>query len=269
MPTALPSDVVQLIDTFFPSGVPGNLQVNLASSTNLSAIVGIAELVPAHLITLKGNDLAAYICSTEAIRTELAILRERSAASSGPGPTYFSTLRPLSDFGNLSPVQIIRDSLKRCPDSIPSPGTSELPFFRKAELREALQLEISDVAQALADREWKAATVLGGAALEALLFWAIKGMANELAALADKSKDPIDKWELQKFIEVARKLGLIEEKTRKLADLARDARNLVHPGAVLTERRACDKASSLTVAAAVEAVARDIAVFCEKHGRQL
>ena len=62
--------------------------------------------------------------------------------------------------------------------------------------------------------------------------------------------------ELRRFIDVARKLGLIEEKSRKLADLARDARNLVHPGAVLTERRDCDKASSQTVAAAIEAVVR-------------
>ena len=51
--------------------------------------------------------------------------------------------------------------------------TTELVFIPDAGLREGLRLDISTANQALANGEWKAATVLAGSVVEALLLWAV------------------------------------------------------------------------------------------------
>ena len=244
------------------------LRLEPASQAKVTSILGLADLVPPQLLVIKGRDLAGYICSISTIRAELALLHglyERGGGS----VSMFPHLKPLSDFDNLSPIQIIRNSLAKCPDAIPAVGTAGLPFFSDQFLREALRNEIAAVEQSLVDREWKAATVLGGAALEAILFWSIKAMPTELASLPNKPSDRVEDWKLRQMIDVARQLGLIEESTKKLAELARDTRNLVHPGQVLKSRADCDKATSQTVAAAIEAVVRDIASFSYQHAREL
>jgi hypothetical protein len=237
----------------------------------LMTLAKMISHVPEELLNLQGSELEQYVFSVSAIETTLSMYRERMAlpARDRTGPLSDVELTGLEYFARQSPVRLLRLLFAKAPDFVPSPGTSELPFFSDKRMREALHREISDVAQSIADREWKAATVLGGATLEAILFWSIQGMQTELAAMPDKPKEPIAEWELRRFIDVARKLGLIEENTKKLAHLARDARNLVHSGAVLRERRDCDKASSHTVAAAIEAVVRDISELCRKQIRKL
>ena len=126
------------------------------------------------------------------LRTNLGIVQGRTIAAGYI--TAHPFLNPISSFGNRSPVQIIRDSMAKCPDEIPIQGTADLPFLHNVALRDALRIEISTVEQALSNREWKAATVLGGAALEGILFWTIKGMHNELVTLQDKPKEPIEQW---------------------------------------------------------------------------
>jgi hypothetical protein len=237
----------------------------------LMTVAKMISRVPEELLRFQGSELQAYVFSVNEIETSMALYRERMAlpARDRMGPLADIELTGLEYFARQNPIRILRNLFASAPDSIPSPGTSELPFFSDERMREALHRELSDVAQSIADREWKAATVLGGAALEAILFWSIQGMQTELAALKDKPKEPIEAWELRKFVDVARKLGLIEENTKKLAHLARDARNLIHPGAVLKERRDCDKGTSYTVTAAIEAVVRDLSAFCRNHNRKL
>ncbi|MBZ5624940.1 MAG: hypothetical protein LAQ69_40490 [Acidobacteriia bacterium] len=267
MAITLPSEIVAEIDRLYPWAVNGpssdTLVVGEIDCANLGAIVELVDRVPEHLLNMSGPELFRYIRSLAAIRDAVHSFRNMSPQGR---LQIGSTLKA---FNGDSPVFTLRHSLAKCPDSVPSPTTSELPFFSDPALREALRNDLSDIERSLIDREWKAATVLGGAALEAILFWSLKGMPAEIAALQTKPTGPIDGWKLEKFIDVAQGLGLVDPQTRKLADLARDARNLIHPAKVLRSRRDCDKASSLTVAGAIEAVVRDVAAFCRKHNRSL
>lgn len=271
MLSTLPSDVVRAIDKMFPwaasGAVPGGgLKLHHAECACLGAIAELAGSIPDYLLTLQGDDFAAYLCSISAIRD--AVESYRGSTRWNDGLTSLP-MQSLAAFGNAHPICFLRSQLNKCPDTVPAPLTSQLPFFGDAILGSTLRGEVSDVEQSLVNREWRAATVLGGATLEAILFWSIKGMSVEVTGLGSKPSGQLEDWKLRQMIEVARQLGIIEEPTKKLAELARDVRNLVHPGQVLKSRSDCDKATSQTVAAAIEAVVRDITKFCEKHNRHL
>jgi hypothetical protein len=83
--------------------------------------------------------------------------------------------------------------------------------------------------------EWKAATVLSGAAIEALLHWrlsepspvrpAIDASVVTLAAagtMSKPSKPDLDWWVLHHFIEVAAHFNLIKAHTARSAREAKD-----------------------------------------------
>jgi hypothetical protein len=110
--------------------------------------------------------------------------------------------------------------------------------------------------RALNNNEWKAATVLGGATIEALLHWRLgqpKPTPAEIATAVSnlRTKNPkfraprsLDDWDLGHFIPVAEELKLNKPSTAKAADLARDLRNLIHPGAGVRKNALCDKATA-------------------------
>ena len=65
-------------------------------------------------------------------------------------------------------------------------------------------------------------------------------------------------WGLHQFVEVAGKLALIDPDTAKQTRLAKDFRNLIHPGRSIRKQRACDRGTALATTAAVELVSRDL-----------
>jgi hypothetical protein len=73
---------------------------------------------------------------------------------------------PPKYINDKSPVAIVRDVLSKCPDQSPSPATSELAFVTDDALRESIRLDVSTATSALHNSEWKASTVLAGAAVE-------------------------------------------------------------------------------------------------------
>ena len=125
----------------------------------------------------------------------------------------------------------------------------------------------------LAEGQWKGATVLAGSAIEALLLWAIQDqeqnklgtIAAALAALVPKplgknpGSDPEGEgWHLHQFVEVAAYLKVIQANTATLVRLAKDFRNLIHPGRAKRLNQKCEIDTALGALAAVEAVARDL-----------
>jgi hypothetical protein len=119
-------------------------------------------------------------------------------------------------------------------------------------------MDLSTATSALHNSEWKASTVLAGAVVEALLLWAIQREPNGFVAIELAPKKPIERWDLAELITVAHELNLIDAATRKQADLARDFRNLIHPGRAQRTGPACDRGTALTALAAVELVVRDL-----------
>jgi hypothetical protein len=117
--------------------------------------------------------------------------------------------------------------------------------------------------------------VLAGALVEALLLWAIqqkspadvqKAWSAALAAGRLQKSPPSDllNWGLHEFVEVAEQLTVIETDTAKEARLAKDFRNLIHPGRSIRLEQICDRGTALMTNAAVEHVARDLG--CAEEG---
>lgn len=152
---------------------------------------------------------------------------------------------------------MIREALAKCPDQAPSLPTAELAFIKDTVLRDSIRLDVSTATSALHNVEWKAATVLAGAAAEALLLWAIQEAPN-LSTLATKPKGAPEDWGLGDYVKAATSLGLIKTATSEQATLAKDFRNLIHPGRAQRLGEVCDRATALTALAAVELIVRDL-----------
>src|SRR6516162_3494629 len=154
--------------------------------------------------------------------------------------------------------------LELLPDEQIPAATAGLLFIRDAQLRESIRGDIAFANQAVSGGEWKAATVLAGAAAEALLLWAITekksptDIENARAAVIPSAPTDPNRWDLDAYIKVARHLALIETETERLADLAREFRNLIHPGRSARLAKVCDRGTALSALAAVELIVRDL-----------
>jgi len=171
----------------------------------------------------------------------------------------------------LSPVGIIRMAFASCPDDITPHQAADLAFMKDAETRSGLLRDLMTTRSALRHEEWKAATVIAASIVEALLLWGIKqktGVDVEHACqsclakgklLKHPDSDPL-RWNLNEYIEVTAELGMIEEATSVQAGLAKDFRNLIHPGRSLKKQQVCDRGTALAANAAAELVMRDLQV---------
>jgi hypothetical protein len=77
-------------------------------------------------------------------------------------------------------------------------------------------------------------------------------------ALQQKPCADLERWNLHEYIEVAEALGVITPDTATQARLAKDFRNLIHPGRAARLGQTCDRGTALSAVAAVEHVVRDL-----------
>lgn len=270
MARIVPSQAREFLERMFPFAItqrPGNDQpLNVGHSAMAAGLVDLIDQIPEELITLEGNDYATFITSLAAIRDSLALWR------SGSGHGFNWTLTRVTGLPHLSPVTLIRTCLLKCPDEAPAPGTTQLAFVTDHELRDSIRLDISAADANLRNGEWKGATVLAGAAVEALLVWAIQdyeghnpgSRAAAVGALLTahtitKTPDPNpERWDLHEYTEVAAHLQLIKPETAAQVRQARNFRNLIHPGRAARLGQTCDRGTALAAIAAVELVVRDL-----------
>jgi hypothetical protein len=226
-------------------------------SSRLRGIINILKDVPSELINLPPAHYADLVLGTSTIEETLETWISRGSVGHMP------------HVKGRDAVTVIRHALSLCPDEYPSPSTTEFLFIKDDELREGIRRDVGATYRALNNNEWKAATVLGGAVIEALLHWRLtqpKPTATEISTAvsnlkaATKFNAPRDQddWVLSHFISVAEALTLIKPNTAKAADLARDFRNLIHPGAAVRKNQLCDKATAHSAIAALEHVIRDL-----------
>lgn len=128
-----------------------------------------------------------------------------------------------------------------------------------------MRLDVSPSESALNNGEWKAATVLAGSAMQALLLWSVKRNGDSdrqsrlQAAKADlKLSGGPDGWNLDNYINVASRLGDIPEQTATQARLAKDFRNLIHPGREVRNRMRCDRGTAHSAFGALHLVISDL-----------
>lgn len=246
MARVVPSQIIDLIDQTHATFQSSRLSVSHHSVAALTAIVHLIEKLPSELLTISGTDYSDLVCGVEAIRNAVAFWQYKGNAQVG-----------ITDIRGENILQILRNALKKCPDQIPSPMTTELVFITDVALRDSIRLDISTATNSLHNGEWKAATVLAGSAAEALLLWAIQ-KSPDLSTMKQRPKGLPEKWDLADYITVAMSLGLIKENTEKLTDIAKKFRNLIHPGRAQRLAEVCDRATALTALAAAESIVRDL-----------
>jgi hypothetical protein len=244
------------VSTSFP-------QVNGDAVPLISALVSLVEAVPHNLLVLTPGQYAELTAST----AFLLALPERFQASRA------SHVAPMNMTGfDHNPIAMVRAAMAACPDEAAGTDTVPLAFIADDALRESIRLDLSAANQNLANGEWKGATVLGGAAIEALLLWALyeheqqnpgarQAAVSALRVNSTFTRNPpgnLDEWGLSQYIEVAASLGIIEPESAIQARQAKDFRNLIHPGKAQREAQKCDRGTALSALAAVELVVRDL-----------
>jgi hypothetical protein len=233
MAQVMPTQVVRTIDQLFPNAakVTQGGMLQLGHSPQLRSILNLLNKVPDELLTLSPAEYSQLVVAETMIDDMLAFWKARG------------------DIGSIAPIDgydaitVIRRLLVKCPDEFsPAPDT-ELLFIDDLALRDNIRRDLGAVNRALSSAEWKAATVLAGATIEALLHWRLHlpvpgaaAIQKAVAALMKSGKfrkkpnDDMEWWTLHHFIEVAEQLKLIEPDTANAARLAQNFRNLIHPG---------------------------------------
>jgi hypothetical protein len=253
MPAVVPSQIVDLIDAAFPFAKEDReLHINDPHLGTVSAIVRLVDEIPNELITISGAEYNQFVSAVEAIRSTEQMWRSHGRIEMHAGVRLGSNVRAL------------RICLTRLPDQAIPPSVGALAFITDAALRESIRADMAAADQALHNGGWKAATVLAGAAIEALLLWAIsrKSAADRqtaIAALAQKPKgnDP-NGWTLQNYVDLAEHFGMIGGNTVTQVRLAQAYRNFIHPGKAQRTGEQCDRNTAMTGIAALGRVVNSL-----------
>jgi hypothetical protein len=163
MPRVVPSQVVAAIGQLFPHvHAGGDFNLFQVNRPEVLALFDLIDRIPPELMPLDTHDFVQLVIGLNYLRGAITHWATHDLAFG----------RVLG--GDRTVIYDIRDILARCPDEAPNPATAELLFISDLALREGLRIDISTANQALANGEWKAATVLAGSVVEALLLWALQ-----------------------------------------------------------------------------------------------
>ena len=117
-----------------------------------------------------------------------------------------------------------------------TPVTEERTFSYVSDpaLRAILSRDYGDVQRSYIAGSWKAAIILAGGAMEAILLDRVKNVesAARAASSAPKVAD-LNRWDLADLIKVAVEISIVGSGIDKLSHSVREYRNLVHPGVEL------------------------------------
>jgi hypothetical protein len=245
MPSVSPRQIIEAINVMFGPPVNELEPVRHYKQSEVRTLLGLLDQLPSAMITLPFYKYLEF----ERARAALATILPRwnvGDTTLGPG------------VGGKNPVAILAHLLAECANELPPPEP-EFPFISDEDTR----LGIEDRTRAawidFNAREWLGATTSAAVALEAVLLWEIKRLRN--SAIEDASKKPEknpDNMVLADLIEEACNQGAISDGAAKQAHLARDARNLIHPGKVARSGTACDKATALAAFAGLYRVASEL-----------
>jgi hypothetical protein len=217
----------------------------------------LIDRLPSHLITLEGDSFIDFTTAVETLRfcTQKAV-------------NYDLVQRQLMlpSYRDVNVVHIIHRELVKCPDELPPEDIAGLDFIEDLGQRSDLRLDIARIRDSFIRGDWKSATVLAGAAIEALLLWKIIREGHEIwKAAAEKAKiskwvkdgkDP-NHWELEDYLKVAKEARFIGDATATQCRLAQGFRNLIHPGREQRLQMRCDRATALSAEAGLEHVIRE------------
>jgi hypothetical protein len=243
MPAVLPSHIITAIDTMFgPQRNELDVRaVRVNYKTEVYALLALLDAVPTALIDLNAQDYLEYTRCRGVLATTLALWN-------------VGGVQPAPQVNSRDVIERVRQLMAKCHDELP-PSEPELPFIADDDVRLGIEDRIRAAWTDFNAREWMGATVLAGHVVEALLLWAInhKGGSQNLKKTATQ-------LHLHDLIEEAAQRKFITPQAKLAADLAKDARNLIHPGRASRSGTETSKATALAALAAVYRIADDLRV---------
>jgi hypothetical protein len=255
MSRILPSQAVEVIDRLcaFAADPTKNPTLDYLSTKGLAGILGVVDGVPEELLAVDATDLAALTEARATIRSFIAESHARGSGAKGLPGSYVTTVRRI---------------LVKCPDHVVPASVATLAFITDPDLRAGLRSDIASVETSQLKADWKPATVMAGSVIEALLLWALQqqpaaAVSTRVTALVtaktiSQPASALESWNLHQYIEVAAALNIIKADTTAQLRIAKDFRNLIHPGRAIRLKTKCDKGTALAAAAALEFVIRDL-----------
>lgn len=258
MHRVFPSQAMVLIDQLFPFAAAQHetgdiVAIDYAEAHKVTALLELLDRIPSELIDIEGEKYEAYLAGVAILKTAV-----KSWQESGDGAT---TVRFISEeYGILNPVTLIRQALAECSEEFPTTSAVKLSFISDVKLRDNLCFDIKMAYQAFSNGEWKAATVLAGAAIESILLWSLQVQPyfSRLTTLEDKPTDIITRWNLNDYIAIANRVGLISDEAETQAGLIRRFRSFIHPSRCQRLARKCTRATALSALAAQELIAEEL-----------
>ena len=276
MPKVVPTQIVEYIDARFPAvrdqieGKGNTVKYDSSFHAAVNTIIEMLDQLPPNLLTISGEDYILFVEAVNELKGAIVFW------SSDHATKMKYQIYKMRDGSKLNPITFIRIALSKCPDQGIDVTTNDLVFIDDTEFREALRQDISFVNQALINAEWKAVTILAGSVIEALLLYAIDNIKEnyprKFKELRDKVlKDdrlgkPLDSkppnkpndWRLYQYIPFALTAGIISESTAKGCLVAKDFRNLIHPGVSIRKKIKCDRGTAFKSVGGMEHVIRDL-----------
>ena len=259
MRRTVPSQVASFIERAFPeiaerANEDITMLLHTMSAPKLTTLVDLLDAVPDELLPESATDYENVLIARNLIDERL----KRWAANADTNP-----LGNVKGVVARSPVALILTTLRQCPDERPSPNATRLDFLADPELAASIMLDEGAASRALALGEWKTATVLAGSAIEALLLNCLQrpavfalitsaGIANAAIPAA------LERWTLDDLITAAERVNAIEPRTVTQARLAKDFRNLIHPGRAQRLGQRCDRGTAFGAMSALDFVVNDI-----------
>jgi hypothetical protein len=242
MTNIVPSQVVAAIDSLFGAGRNelDVLRIGFVNRNNVRTILWLLDELPRELLTLPFAEYTQYLQSRAALSSALALW------------DFGGDAVKADNAGGADPVMRIRRLLVTCVDEFP-PSHPDFGFVTDTALRAAITEDGRAAWVNFQAREWKGAAVFAGAAIEALLLW---GLKERLEPQDDAAN--LEKLDLSKFIDRAKALNLLTDRTASQLRLAKNARNLIHPGRVAQEGMACDRGGAMAALAGLEWAATDL-----------
>jgi hypothetical protein len=238
----IPSQVVQATNQLFGGESRNELNIGMIQYShrhNVKTILSLLDQIPSSLITLEFNEYMQYLQSCAALTSAVALWNA-------------GQYQAAENAGGSDPIARIRRLLLKCPDEIP-PAYPEFAFVSDDDVRDA----VTEAARAawvnFQAQQWLGATVFAAVAIESLLLWALKQESTSAS-----EREALDKQHLADFIKRGEDTKLLRSGSADQARLAKDARNLIHPGRVAREGTSCDKGSALAALAGLERVAIDL-----------
>jgi hypothetical protein len=263
--SSVPSEIVAYLEARFPQTVKEQpFYLERAYAPALSHILQLIDALPVGIVTLTGDALAEYGESVEAVRMALDAWRS--------GDTNHYKFEKIRGRHSTNPLTFIHKHLSSLPDEVIAPGTTDLPFITDTQFKEALRLDIAAANRSYGVADWKGCTVLSGSVVEALLLWALDQRetkkAGEAPAAAKKlvtasrlGQSPSadrNRWNLNELTEVCHQMQIIGDETAAQCRIAREFRNLIHPGKAARLAQRCNRGTALSALAAVEHVVEDL-----------